>query len=228
MGSRAVVLVCRDAAAGARGSASRRAGRSTPAPAGRSSARAVDERRCSTGSAAAVDAAGLWDELGTDWLLLDAELLPWSAKASRADPRAVRERSARPAGPRCRPRSRRWRRPRRGSTWASCERGSARRGSAIARRSPTRTGGTAGRPTGWTGCGWRRSRCWPAEGRSHAPGPRLAPGAGGPAGARPTRSCSPPTRRLVVDLARPADVAAATEWWLELTGAGGEGMVVKP
>ena len=24
---------------------------------------------------------GLWDELGTDWLLLDAELLPWSAKA---------------------------------------------------------------------------------------------------------------------------------------------------
>ncbi|MGV8968547.1 MAG: hypothetical protein ACOH2F_19965 [Cellulomonas sp.] len=25
--------------------------------------------------------AGLWDELGTDWILLDAELLPWSAKA---------------------------------------------------------------------------------------------------------------------------------------------------
>ena len=30
---------------------------------------------------AAVDAAGLFDELDTDWLLLDAELLPWSAKA---------------------------------------------------------------------------------------------------------------------------------------------------
>jgi protein phosphatase len=29
----------------------------------------------------AVEAAGLWDDLGTDWLLLDAELMPWSAKA---------------------------------------------------------------------------------------------------------------------------------------------------
>lgn len=30
----------------------------------------------------AADAAGLWDRLNTDWLILDAELLPWSAKAS--------------------------------------------------------------------------------------------------------------------------------------------------
>ena len=30
---------------------------------------------------AAVTAAGLWDELGTDWLCLDCELMPWSAKA---------------------------------------------------------------------------------------------------------------------------------------------------
>ncbi|MBH0239023.1 polynucleotide kinase-phosphatase [Methylobrevis albus] len=30
---------------------------------------------------AAVDGAGLWAELGTDWLLLDAEIMPWSAKA---------------------------------------------------------------------------------------------------------------------------------------------------
>ncbi|MGL4238255.1 polynucleotide kinase-phosphatase, partial [Tabrizicola sp.] len=29
----------------------------------------------------AVGAAGLWDTLATDWLLLDAELMPWSAKA---------------------------------------------------------------------------------------------------------------------------------------------------
>jgi protein phosphatase len=29
----------------------------------------------------AVSAAGLWDELGTDWLCLDCELMPWSAKA---------------------------------------------------------------------------------------------------------------------------------------------------
>jgi protein phosphatase len=31
--------------------------------------------------AAAVSASGLWDELATDWLCLDGELMPWSAKA---------------------------------------------------------------------------------------------------------------------------------------------------
>jgi protein phosphatase len=30
----------------------------------------------------AVDATRLWDELGSDWLLFDAEIMPWSAKAS--------------------------------------------------------------------------------------------------------------------------------------------------
>jgi hypothetical protein len=37
-----------------------------------------------------------------------------------------------------------------------------------------------------------------------------------------------PTRRILVDLADDAQVATAIDWWLELTGAGGEGMVVKP
>ncbi|BDD80741.1 hypothetical protein TPB0596_05040 [Tsukamurella pulmonis] len=37
-----------------------------------------------------------------------------------------------------------------------------------------------------------------------------------------------PTRHRVVDLASAADRAAATRWWTELTDAGGEGMVVKP
>jgi hypothetical protein len=36
------------------------------------------------------------------------------------------------------------------------------------------------------------------------------------------------TRRQVVDLGDGSAVAAATAWWEELTGAGGEGMVVKP
>jgi protein phosphatase len=31
---------------------------------------------------AAIERAGLWTELDTDWLLLDAEIMPWSAKAS--------------------------------------------------------------------------------------------------------------------------------------------------
>jgi protein phosphatase len=30
----------------------------------------------------ALEVAGLWDELETDWVLLDAEIMPWSAKAS--------------------------------------------------------------------------------------------------------------------------------------------------
>nr|BFE66778.1 hypothetical protein GCM10020092_000790 [Actinoplanes digitatis] len=37
-----------------------------------------------------------------------------------------------------------------------------------------------------------------------------------------------PTRRMVVDLGDPAAELAATDWWLALTAAGGEGMVVKP
>jgi polynucleotide kinase-phosphatase len=37
-----------------------------------------------------------------------------------------------------------------------------------------------------------------------------------------------PTRRMVVELADPSSEAAATDWWRALTAAGGEGMVVKP
>jgi protein phosphatase len=36
------------------------------------------------------------------------------------------------------------------------------------------------------------------------------------------------TRRLAVDTGSDASVAAGTQWWLDLTAAGGEGMVVKP
>jgi hypothetical protein len=37
-----------------------------------------------------------------------------------------------------------------------------------------------------------------------------------------------PTRHRLVDLASADEREAAIEWWLELTGAGGEGVVVKP
>ncbi|MCZ9341346.1 polynucleotide kinase-phosphatase, partial [Streptomyces sp. TRM76130] len=36
------------------------------------------------------------------------------------------------------------------------------------------------------------------------------------------------TRRLYVDTGDPASVRAGVDWWLEMTGRGGEGMVVKP
>jgi protein phosphatase len=83
MGSRAIIALCRnadvararfDAAAGETGAIWTRTGRSffsdtvmTEALLGR--------------LRATVDAAGLWDELASDWLLLDAEIMPWSAKA---------------------------------------------------------------------------------------------------------------------------------------------------
>ncbi|MGH3390817.1 MAG: polynucleotide kinase-phosphatase, partial [Actinomadura sp.] len=83
MGSRAVVMICRDpgvAAArlgvddGTSGAVYTRTGRpffSDPAR----TAQVLDR------VAAAIGAAGLWEELDTGWLLLDCELMPWSAKA---------------------------------------------------------------------------------------------------------------------------------------------------
>jgi protein phosphatase len=82
MGSRAVALVCRDAAVaaarfgapgGAAGAVYTRTGRPFFNPT--LTAQLLDRL------SAAVQASGLWDELQTDWVLLDAELLPWSAKA---------------------------------------------------------------------------------------------------------------------------------------------------
>ncbi|MGW0898754.1 polynucleotide kinase-phosphatase, partial [Streptomyces goshikiensis] len=82
MGSRATVLVCKDADAarerfgvdGPTGSVYTRTGRAffnDPEVTEEVLARLR----------AAVTAAGLWEELGTDWLLLDGELLPWSLKS---------------------------------------------------------------------------------------------------------------------------------------------------
>jgi protein phosphatase len=83
MGSRAIVVVCRDAdvalerfgvGSGETGVIYTRTGR--PFLDG------TAETESALGRVrAAVDAAGLWDALGTGWLVLDCELLPWSAKA---------------------------------------------------------------------------------------------------------------------------------------------------
>ncbi|MET9295899.1 polynucleotide kinase-phosphatase [Streptomyces sp. NPDC003077] len=84
MGSRAVVLVCRDAevarerfgaADGNSGALYTRTGRPFFDDAALAERILGRLREC-------VGAAGLWDELSTDWLLFDAELMPWSLKAS--------------------------------------------------------------------------------------------------------------------------------------------------
>jgi protein phosphatase len=83
MGSRAVIALCRDAATakarfdaagGETGAIWTRTGRSFFADASMTEGLLARLR-------GAVDAAGLWDELASDWLLLDAEIMPWSAKA---------------------------------------------------------------------------------------------------------------------------------------------------
>jgi protein phosphatase len=83
MGSRAIVVVCRDV-----GVARERFGvdrGETGAIYTRTGRRFLDgpaDTEAALGRVrAAVDSAGLWDALGTGWLVLDCELLPWSAKA---------------------------------------------------------------------------------------------------------------------------------------------------
>ena len=84
MGSRAVVVVCRDADAATRrfGVPDDSAGGVIVTRTGRRffpddaiESELLDRMR------GAVERAGLWEDLDTDWLVLDAELLPWSAKA---------------------------------------------------------------------------------------------------------------------------------------------------
>jgi protein phosphatase len=84
MGSRALIVVCRDDRVARRrfGTASEAAG-AIFTRTGR--AFFTDPTMAAAVLArlrAALDASGLWDELATDWLLLDAEIMPWSAKAS--------------------------------------------------------------------------------------------------------------------------------------------------
>jgi len=83
MGSRAVVVVCRDEdAARLRFGV---VGEGTGICYTRTGRRFFDdpavEKEFLARLQQAVSAAGLWEELETDWLCLDAELMPWSAKA---------------------------------------------------------------------------------------------------------------------------------------------------
>jgi protein phosphatase len=176
----------------------------------------------------AISAAGLWDELETDWLLLDAELLPWSLKASgllRNQYAAVGAAS--------------------GAVFpgalAALEAAAARGTDvdALLSRQRERSADAAAFTDAY------RRYCWTTEGLD---GVRLAPfqilaAQGRSLAALPHDEqlaiidrlvAADPTGllretgRLVVDTADEASVAAGTDWWLELTKAGGEGMVVKP
>ena len=84
MGSRAVVAICRDpevacsrfgTVAPEAGAIWTRTGRAFFSDSGTKDAVLARLHRT-------VTAAGVWDDLATDWLLLDVEIMPWSAKAS--------------------------------------------------------------------------------------------------------------------------------------------------
>jgi hypothetical protein len=177
--------------------------------------------------AAASRSAGLFAELDTNWLLLDTELLPWSAKAAGL----IREQYASVGAV---------------ATAALppvlqvLERVSGR-GLDVATLAD-RLGGRLENARRFADA--YRRYCWPTEGLD---GVRLAPFAVlASAGAshadrdhgwhlalcdrlveaEPALLTS--TGRVVVALDDPAAEATATDWWLSLTAGGGEGMVIKP
>jgi protein phosphatase len=233
MGSRAVVIVCRDADEARRrfGVTVREGEEGIGTCFTRTGRRFFDdpalERAFLLRVREAVDRAGLWERLETGWLCLDAELMPWSVKAQEL----IREQyaavgaAARIALPK-----------------------------AVARLAET---GARGLDTAALLARYRerfdlasrfadayRRYCWPVAGVNDL---RLAPfhllaseGAvhvdkdhvwhmetlAGLCQADPRLLVATPYK--VVDLNDPASEAAAVAWWEELTGGGGEGMVVKP
>ena len=229
MGSRAVLVVARDAgAAGSRfgianaeaGVVVTRTGRPFFAEAALNGA-LLDRVR------AAAAATGLWDRLGTDWLILDAEVLPWSAKAGALIQQLYAAAGA--AGTAALDAAR------------SLMAGVMGRGvdvEALAER----TAGRAEHVSAYVEA--YRRYCWDVDGID---GVEVAPfqilAAEGEVLARqPHRwhleqidalvdhepGTLRRTGRRFVDLGDDTAVQQATDWWHSLTGDGGEGVVVKP
>jgi protein phosphatase len=224
MGSRAVVLVTHDAAKfgapdGWLGTVYTRTGRPFfDTPTSQAFLRRLD---------AALDGAGIWGELDTDWLVLDAELLPWSLKAgdmirdqyasvgaaaTGALPLAVAAlRKAAASGV---------------DVSALLSRTEARERDAIKYVDAYRNYSAEAR--GLDGVQLAPFQILASEGHTYSDRPhnwhlgladRMA--AADPELVRATRS-------LAVNLNDEESVSSAVAWWESMTGAGGEGMVVKP
>ena len=176
---------------------------------------------------AAAAATGLWDRLGTDWLILDAEILPWSAKAATLIRQLYAATGA--AGTAALDAA--------GSRMAEA----SQRGvdvEALAARTAERAGHVSAYIDAY------RQYCWDVDG---ADGIAIAPfqilaAEGEVLARRPHRwhleeidalvehepATLRRTDRRFVDLRDDASVQQATDWWLSLTEDGGEGVVVKP
>ncbi len=235
MGSRAVAVVCRDEDVALRRFGIRNDGSGIVYT--RTGRRFFDDRAVESSLLdtvrQALSAAGFWDEFASDWFCLDCELMPWSAKAQDLlkNQYAAVGSAARAAT---------------SETVAILEQAHARYAAAgegslaglLERRRERQT-----RVDRYVGA--YRHYCWPvhsvddlrlapfhllaSEGRVHVDRDhawhmqtlaRLATAVPGtPLMATPHRT---------VNVTDPADCDAATAWWEQLTGGGGEGMVVKP
>ena len=230
MGSRAVIVVCRDESVVTRrfaahgspsaGAVFTRTGRAFFSDSALE-ARLLDRIRA-TG-----DKLDLWNELETDWMVLDCEVLPWSAKAvdllrnqyASVGAAAVASLSAEQEV---------W-----GAVAARLEEARP-----LAERAGTRLDMAAAFVDSY------RRYCWETEGLD---GLRVAPFQVLATEGR-VRALDPhpwhmtlaarladvdpeffrATRTIDVTFSDEASEQAAIEWWTELTAAGGEGMVVKP
>jgi protein phosphatase len=230
MGSRLCAIVCRNAEAAARrfGVDAQNPGGALYTRTGRAFfADAALEAELLARLRAAATAAGFWQRFETDWLLLDCELLPWSAKAGGL----LREQYA-PTGAAGRAGL--------GAALADLARADAPDDelTPLRYRFEERAVSVERYVEAY------RRYCWPVDGVEDlriAPFHLLAS-----EGAVHTDTdhlwqmatladlCAAdpallvPTPFVEVDVTDPASEAAATAWWEELTAAGGEGMVVKP
>ncbi len=226
MGSRVVVILCRDEGVAARRFGLRQSGiGACYTRTGRAFFNDdALERAFLDHLRGVVSAAGLWAELDSDWLCLDAELMPWSAKA-----RALLQTQYAPAG--------------------AAGRGALEAAVSLLTQASAFNDNVAPLLDATTRrlgmiddyISAYREYCWPvaslsdykfapfhllaSEGKVHTDRDhvwhmetlaRLAAADDGLVVETPFR---------LVDL---DNVDAATEWWEELTEAGGEGMVVKP
>jgi protein phosphatase len=176
----------------------------------------------------ALTTAGFWEKFDTDWVCLDAELLPWSAKAQELvkNQYAAVAAAATAALPQVE------------AVLAEAAARDLDGAEALLARTVARREATAHYADAY------RRYCWPVHSLDDL---KLAPfhllategktyfdrdHAWHMETLRTLSLADPGLLRAtpyrVVPLADPAEVESATQWWTDLTAAGGEGMVVKP
>jgi polynucleotide kinase-phosphatase len=228
MGSRAVVVVCRDEESARRrfgvedgaGIVYTRTGRRFFGD-GALEAEVLGRVR------RACAAAGFWEQFGTDWACLDCELMPWSAKAQELlrGQYAAAGSAARAAL---------------AEALALLRQAAGHTPEAIALADRYRHRAEAGDQ--FTAA--YRRYCWPVgsaadlrlapfhllatEGAVHADKSHVWHMEQLAALCRAGDGLLHPTAHLVADVTEEAGTATAVRWWEELTERGGEGMVVKP